>query len=128
MKAGSIIKMTELEDYEKADLYTYQWLIGKLIYLACGIKPDISFVVKQLNRHNTNPRKDHLWAAKKIVRYLYRIMKMGLIYGWELNNQMLRDLLPIGLIGFVDSSFTGDPEDWKLVMDYYFFLNRAFVS
>lgn len=68
MKAGSAIEMTEPEDYEEADLRTYQQLIGKLMYLACGTKPDISFVVGQLSRHNANLRKGHLQAAKRVVR------------------------------------------------------------
>lgn len=31
MKTGFAIKMTESEDYKKADFYIYQQLIGKLI-------------------------------------------------------------------------------------------------
>ena len=45
MKAGSSIEMTDLEDYEKTDLRTYQRLVGKLMYLSCGTRSDIAFVV-----------------------------------------------------------------------------------
>ncbi len=45
MKAGSSIKMVDPEDYEEADLRTYQRLIGKLMYLACGTRPDIAFAI-----------------------------------------------------------------------------------
>lgn len=45
MKAGSSIKMTDPEDYKEADLRTYQRLIGKLIYLVCGTRPDIAFAI-----------------------------------------------------------------------------------
>lgn len=38
------------------------------------------------------------------------------------------DLPPIGLIGFMDNSFVGDPEYRKSVMGYYFFLNGGVVS
>ncbi len=67
MKTGSTIEMSEPEDYREVDLRTYQRLIGKLIYLACGTRPDIAFVVGQLSRHNANPRKGHLRAAKRVV-------------------------------------------------------------
>lgn len=45
MKTGSAIKMTELKDYEEVDLQIYQQLIGKLMYLAYKIRPDISFII-----------------------------------------------------------------------------------
>lgn len=43
IKAGSIIKITEAENYEKANLCIYQWRIGNLIYLVCETRPNISF-------------------------------------------------------------------------------------
>ncbi len=67
MKAGSTIEMLKPENYEEADLRMYQRLIDKLIYLACGTRPDIAFVVSQFSRHNADPKKGHLQAAKKVV-------------------------------------------------------------
>lgn len=60
MKVGSSIERTESENYEKANFYTYQRLIKKLIYLLCNTRPDISFVVGQFNRHNIDLKKGHL--------------------------------------------------------------------
>lgn len=54
------IDMSDPENSEEIDLQTYQCLIGKLIYLACGIRPNIAFVVGQLSRHNADLKKDHL--------------------------------------------------------------------
>lgn len=67
MKTGSSIEMPEPDDYNKIDIYTYQRLIGKLMYLACGTRLDIAFVVEQLSRYNANPRKRHLQATKRVV-------------------------------------------------------------
>lgn len=60
MKAGFAIEMIEHNNYEDTEIKPYQHLIGKLMYLACGIKPDIAFIVGLLNRHNADPKKGHL--------------------------------------------------------------------
>lgn len=127
MKASSSIEMSELEDYEEADLCMYQRLIRKLIYLSYDIWLDIIFVVGQLSRHNIDSRKDHFWAAKRVVRYLKGIIEMELTFGQE-QERLPRDLLSYRLIGFANSNFARDPEDRKSVMGYCFFLNRVVVS
>lgn len=60
MKAGSSIEISDLENYEEADLHIYQKVVKKLIYLSCSTRPDISLVVKQLSKHNADLRKRHL--------------------------------------------------------------------
>lgn len=127
MKTSSSIDISDLKDYEEIDLYIYQRLIKKLIYLRYDTRPDIAFVVGQLNRHNANPRKSYLWVAKRVVKYLKGIIKMGLIFSWESIELPFRDLLSYKLIGYVDSNFVGDSEYWKSVMSYYFFQNKAVV-
>ncbi len=67
MKAGSSIKMEDLEDYEKTDLLIYQQLIDKLMYLAYNTRPDIAFAVELLSKHNADPRKGHFRVAKRVV-------------------------------------------------------------
>ena len=126
MKAGSAIEMLDPDDYDETDLHGYQRLIGKLMYLACGTRPDIVFAVGQLSKHNADPRNGHLRAAKRIVRYLKGIMQIGLIYGRE--NSSPRDPPPFGLKSYADSNFAGNPEDRKSVMGYCFFLNGTVVS
>lgn len=37
IKAGISIRMTDVEDYKEVCLCNYQKLIGKLMYLTCGI-------------------------------------------------------------------------------------------
>lgn len=128
MKAGSSIDMTDADDYEEEDLHTYQHLIGKLMYLACGNRLDIAFAVGQLSKHNADPKKGHLRAVRRVVRYLKGTMNLGLVFGRQPNGQPPRDPPPYGLIGYADSNFAGDPEDRKSVMGYCFFFNGAVVS
>lgn len=126
MKACSAIEMLDPDDYDKTNLHEYQRLIGKLMYLSCRTRPDIAFAVGQLSRHNADPRKGHLRAAKRVVRYLKGTMQMGLIFGRE--SCLPKDPPPYDLKGYANSNFAGDPEDPKSVMGHCFFLNDAVVS
>ncbi len=98
------------------------------MYLTCGTKLDITFTIGQQSKHNTDPRKGHLQAAKKVVRYLKETIQMGLIFGRvSINRRLLQDPSPYGLVGYTDSNLAGDSKDQKSVMGYHFFLNGAVV-
>lgn len=126
MKAGNFIDMQEEDDYEEADLKTYQRLVGKLMYLSCGTRPDIDFVVGQLSKRNSDPRMGHLKAAKRVLRYLKDTMHLGLNYGDILKSDGQTKApvtsSPYGLVGYTDSNYAGDLEDRKSVMGYFFYL------
>lgn len=102
--------MLDLKNYKEVNLQTYQCLIKKLIYLVCGTRPDIAFVVEQLSRHNANLRKNHYYIAKKVVRYLKKIIEMGLTFGQESTKWPPRDSSFYGLVNYVDSNFA---KDWE---------------
>lgn len=55
MKAESFLDIDHDGDGDEADLKAYQSLVRKLIYLACSTRPNISFIVGQLGRHNSDP-------------------------------------------------------------------------
>ena len=97
------------------------------MYLIHGMRPNITLAVRQLSKHNVDSRKSHLQEAKKVVQYFHRVMELGLIHGQELNSWMHRDPTPYGLLGFADSNFARDSEDWKLVIRYCFFFTGAIV-
>lgn len=128
MKTGSAIEMNEPDDYEKADLETYQRLIGKLMYLEYRTRPDIVFIVERLSKYKTDPRKSHLRAAKQVVRYHKGTMHLELVYGQCLDRSSPISPAPYGLIRYGNSNFAGDLKNRKLVMRYCFFLNGAVVS
>lgn len=128
MKAGSSIEINKPNDSDKADLGDYQRLIGKLIYLAYRTKSDIAFIVKRLSKHNTDLRKDHLQVAKRVICYLKDTIYLELVYRQKPDGSCLTISTPYSLIGYSNSNFTKDPEDRKLVMRYYFFLNRVVIS
>ena len=70
VKASSTLFLDQAGDHQQADSTEYQCLISKLIYLSCGTRPDIGFVIRQLSRHNSNPCVRHLRIAKQVLYYL----------------------------------------------------------
>ena len=49
LKWFSITILDKSDDEEKTDMWAYQVIIEKLMYLVCDIRSDISFVIKYLN-------------------------------------------------------------------------------
>lgn len=60
----------------------YRPLIGKLLYLARGTRPDIANTVRELSRFSSQPTMEHWQACKRLLRYLrgtsnYRLSYYG---------------------------------------------------
>lgn len=123
MKARNFIEMLKEDDYEKTNIKVYQYLIGKLMYTSCGTRPDITFVVGQFSKQNADPKVGHLKAAKQVLRYFKDIMHLRITYGASEIK-----LSPYCLTGYADSNYAGDPEDYKSVIGYCFFINRDIIS
>lgn len=111
MKAGSSIKMIDPEDYNTTDLNIYPKLVEKLMYLLYGTRPDIIFIIKQLSRHNANPRKKYLQIVKQVVRYLKRNIIIRLIFSQVSIKQLPKESSSYGLVSYADSNFTKDLGD-----------------
>ena len=58
------------EDYAEVESGRYRSLVGKLLYLANGTRPDISYSVGYLARFSSKPGRQHWAAAKRLLRYL----------------------------------------------------------
>jgi hypothetical protein len=52
-------------------------MIGSLLYLTAS-RPDIMFSVYMCARFQSNPKKAHLRAVKRILRYLKHTPSVGL--------------------------------------------------
>ena len=59
----------------------YAELVGCLMYLACGTRPDIAFAVNSLTRFMLRPMAAHWKAAQHILRYLVGTVSTGITYG-----------------------------------------------
>ena len=58
----------------------YQQIIGTLICVAVGTRPDIAFVATRLSRFNNNPTEEHIKYAKYVLRYLKGTKELKIKY------------------------------------------------
>lgn len=62
--------------------HQYQTIIGTLLYVMLGTRPDVAYAVTKLSTFNNNPSEVHLDATKRILKYLkgtshYKILYKG---------------------------------------------------
>ncbi|GJX09981.1 hypothetical protein Tco_0199840 [Tanacetum coccineum] len=76
----------------------YALLVGSLMYALVCTRPALTFLVGMLSRYQSNPRKDHWKAAKKVLRYLQGTKEYTLTYRHT-------DLLEV--VGYFDSDYKG---------------------
>ena len=59
--------------------WNYRSIVGMMLYLAGGTRPDISYAVNQCARFSHGPKRSHEIGVKHIARYLKRTQKKGII-------------------------------------------------
>ncbi|GKD96800.1 hypothetical protein Tco_1380697 [Tanacetum coccineum] len=91
------------EDGEEVDVHMYRSMIGSLMYLTSS-RPDIMFAVCACARYQVNPKVLHLYAVKRIFRYLKGQPKLGLWYPKD---------SPFDLVAYTDSDYAGASLDRK---------------
>ncbi|GJT96642.1 uncharacterized mitochondrial protein-like protein [Tanacetum coccineum] len=91
------------EDGKEVDVYMYRSMIGSLMYLTSS-RPDIMFAVCACARYQVNPKVSHLYAVKRIFRYLKGQPKLGLWYPKD---------SPFDLVAYTDSDYAGASLDKK---------------
>ncbi|KAK2577963.1 hypothetical protein KPH14_012263 [Odynerus spinipes] len=88
----------------------YRNLIGVLLYLSTGTRPDISYSVNYLSRFQNCYDNSHYKYALRILKYLYLTKDLKLNFKRNLDN----DLVDC----FVDADWAGDPTDRKSTTGY----------
>ena len=68
------------EQVSASDIMHYQSLIGSLLYVQIGTRPDISFAVSHLAQYAANPSPQHLQLAQYVLSYLVGTVNKKLIY------------------------------------------------
>ncbi|WVY89239.1 hypothetical protein V8G54_034753 [Vigna mungo] len=106
---------------EGVDRTRYKQLVGSLRFL-CNSRPDIMFGVGLLSRFMSDPKKSHMTAAKRMLRYIKGTEDFGILFQ---QGQKCGDLK---LVGYTDADFGGDEDDRKSTSGSIFFIHGAPVS
>ena len=96
----------------------YIKLIGCLRYLTLT-RPDLIFSVSYLSRFMSKPYSNHMAVAKRILRYIKGTSEYGLVCGSSKEPR---------LMGYCDSDYAGDLDDWKTTSWYIFLLRSKTIT
>jgi hypothetical protein len=72
-----------VKDYQvsnSTDQVEYQSMVGSLIYVAMGTRPETAQAVGAVSKFCSNPTEAHKTAVKRIFRYLKKMMNLALKY------------------------------------------------
>ena len=109
----------------------YREVIGCLLWLSLGTRPDITYAVSQVAKFSANPGQVHWKAVKRILRYLHGTRNMGLIFrnlsptSQHIFPHSITSLIPVG---FVDADYARDISTRRSCTGFVFFLAEAPIS
>lgn len=98
----------------------YREAVGCLMYAMVLTWPDIAFVVNRVAKYISTPRSSHWTVVKRIFRYLFGTLEMGISYNGSPNDLMIR--------GYCDANYASDHDDQKSYTRYLFMLANDIVA
>jgi hypothetical protein len=96
----------------------YQSVIGSLLYLMLGTRPDIAYAVIKMSQFSANPSQEHLDKALYIMRYLAGTQNYSIVYDGEKSE---------GLQAFTDSDWAADLIKRRSTTGYFVTLASSVV-
>ena len=103
---------------DKTEQLPYRELIGALMYLSVGTRPDIAHTVNYLSQFNNCHHVRHWKAAKRVLRYLQGTIDKGLIFTKDNKS----------LIGMADADWGNSELDRRSYTGYAFILSGGAIS
>ncbi|GJV02452.1 putative RNA-directed DNA polymerase [Tanacetum coccineum] len=107
------------EELDKMSRVPYASAIGSIMYAMTCTRPDVSFALSMVSRHQQNPGEGHWTVVKNILKYLRNTKDRFLVYGGE---KELR------VIGYCDASWQTDKYDSRSQSGWVFLLNGGAVT
>ncbi|KAH9750986.1 hypothetical protein KPL71_014098 [Citrus sinensis] len=116
-KENHVCRSQEERDYMAR--VPYASVVGSLMYAMVCTRPDISQAMSMASRYMHNPGKNQWLAVKRILRYLYGTVDVGLLFKKDCGQQC---------VGYCDSDFAGDLGKRRSTTGYVFTLSGGPVS
>ena len=113
--ASGIEKESE-DSRELGDARLYREIVGSLIYVMTGTRPDICYVVTKLSQKMSNPTESDLSMAKHALRYLKGTREQGL--------RFCKSESALKLVGFCDADWGASVKDRRSITGYNFQLSE----
>ena len=107
------------EEKQKLAKLPYRSLVGCLLYLAIGTRPDISYAIQQLSQYLNSYSYAHWNTAICVIRYLKGTRELKLVLGGTKN---------INLFGFLDLDWANCLDTRRSVGGYCFSLGSGIIS
>jgi hypothetical protein len=123
MKEGQVL-VTNPQNIDAEVKSRYQSMVGSLLYLSNGTRPDIAFAVNMCARFTANPSQDHMDAVVRIFAYIGGTKRHGIKF--RRGDTLVE--VDRTLRGYVDSDYAGCPETRRSTTGYVFMLAGAPVS
>jgi hypothetical protein len=120
LPAGAEVHLVKYDgEAADSDIRHFQVLIGCLMYLQIGTRPDIAFAVSRLAQYAANPSPQHYKLAQYILGYLAGTKDMCICYNGVMGE---------GLHGYSDSSLGDQTDDRHSTSGYVFLLAGGAIS
>ncbi|XP_057510890.1 secreted RxLR effector protein 161-like [Actinidia eriantha] len=100
------------------DATMYRQIVGSLIYLTLT-RPDIAYAVGVVSRFMQTPKKPHLEALRRILRYVKGTIDFGLLY---------KKGGACKLVGYCDANYGEDHDTRRSTTGYVFNLGSGAIS
>ncbi|GJV42317.1 retrotransposon protein, putative, ty1-copia subclass [Tanacetum coccineum] len=107
------------EELDKMSRVPYASAIISIMYAMTCTRPDVSFVLSMVSRHQQNPGEGYWTAVKNIFKYLRNTKDRFLVYGGE---EELR------VTGYCDASWQTYKDDSRSQSGWVFLLNGGAVT
>ncbi len=101
----------------------FRELVGSLLFLSNCTRPDITYSVNMVCRHMSDPKPQHMIAAKRILRYLAGTSSLGLRFG-KISPRSDKPFLS----AFSDADWAGDLLERKSTSGFISFLGCSPIS
>jgi len=108
-----------ITEQPKEQVTTCQSMIGSLMYLVTGTRPDLAYTISFLAQFSSCPTDEHIKAAKHVFRYVNGRRNLGLFCPYTTTHAI--DV-------YVDADFAGCHDTRRSTSGYIVLFNNCCVS